>query len=195
MSDQGNLMQTSGWAQFFHHLDRVERPLCALANTLAEIPSVHRIFEFFSKLGDGPAWVVLFVMIGLTTPDAGNLPAVLIGACAFNLGLYKLIKGQTLRNRPCITWDAINPKTPPLDHYSFPSGHTLHAVTITLIILPVLPLLGLLLAPITLMIMASRIILGLHYPSDVLIATAIGWTVASAASTLVALQATLIPPQ
>ena len=187
MSDQGNLMQTSGWAQFFQHLDRVERPLCALANTLAEIPSVHRIFEFFSKLGDGPAWVVLFVMIGLTTPDAGNLPAVLIGACAFNLGLYKLIKGQTLRNRPCTTWDAINPKTPPLDHYSFPSGHTLHAVTITLIILPVLPLLGLLLAPITLMIMASRIILGLHYPSDVLIATAIGWTVASAAGTLVAL--------
>ena len=158
-------MQTSGWAQFFHHLDRVERPLCALANTLAEIPSVHRIFEFFSKLGDGPAWVVLIVMIGL----------------------YKLIKGQTLRNRPCTTWDAINPKTPPLDHYSFPSGHTLHAVTITLIILPVLPLLGLLLVPITLMIMASRIILGLHYPTDVLIATAIGWTVASAASTLVAL--------
>ena len=32
-----------------------------------------------------------------------------------------------------------------------------------------------------------RGILGLHYPSDVLIATAIGWTVASAASTLVAL--------
>ena len=161
--------------------------ICALAKTLAEIPSVHRIFEFFSKLGDGPAWVVLFVMIELTTPDAGNLPAVLIGACAFNLGLYKLIKGQTLRNRPCTTWDAINPKTPPLDHYSFPSGHTLHAVTIALIILPVLPLLGLLLVPITLMIMVSRIILGLHYPSDVLIATAIGWTVASAAGTLVTL--------
>ena len=35
MSDQGNLMQTSGWTQFFHHLDRVERPLCTLANALA----------------------------------------------------------------------------------------------------------------------------------------------------------------
>ena len=180
-------MQRPGWTQFFHRLDRVERPLCTLANALADISAIHRTFEWFSKLGDGPAWVVLFVAIGLTTPEAGNLPAVLIGGCAFNLGLYKLIKGQTLRNRPCTTWEAINPKTPPLDHYSFPSGHTLHAVTITLIVLPVLPLLGLLLIPITVMIMLSRIILGLHYPSDVLIATAIGWVVASAAGSLFAL--------
>ena len=126
-------------------------------------------------------------MIRQASPNVGGMPAILDDVCEFNLEPCKLIKGQTLRNRPCTTWDAVNPKTPPLDHYSFPSGHTLHAVTITLIILPVLPLLGLLLVPITLMIMASRIILGLHYPSDVLIATAIGWTVASAASTLVAL--------
>lgn len=180
-------MQTFGWATFFQHLDRVERPLCALANTLANVPAVHRLFVFVSKLGDGPAWVMLFIAIGLTTPDAGNLPAVLIAACAFNLLLYKLIKGQTLRNRPCTTWEAINPITPPLDHYSFPSGHTLHAVSITLIVLPVLPLLGLLLVPLTVLIMLSRVILGLHYPSDVLIATAIGWMVASFAGLFVAI--------
>jgi undecaprenyl-diphosphatase len=180
-------MQTFGWATFFQHLDRVERPLCALANTLANVPPVHRLFVFVSKLGDGPAWVMLFIAIGLTMPDAGNLPAVLIATCVFNLLLYKLIKGQTLRNRPCTTWEAINPVTPPLDHYSFPSGHTLHAVSITLIVLPVLPLLGLLLVPLTVLIMLSRVILGLHYPSDVLIATAIGWMVASVAGLFVAI--------
>ena len=180
-------MQTSGWALLFQHLDRVERPLCTLANMLAGIPAIHRLFVFVSKLGDGPAWVMLFVAIGLTTPEAGNLPAVLIGACAFNLLLYKLIKGQTLRNRPCTTWEAINPATPPLDYYSFPSGHTLHAVSITLIVVPVLPLLGAVLIPLTILIMLSRVILGLHYPSDVLIATAIGWCVASVAGTFVGL--------
>lgn len=170
-------MQTFGWAQFFHMLDRVERPICTLANALAASSQVRQVFTFFSKLGDGPAWVSLIVLIALTTPEAGNLPLVLLGACVFNLALYKLIKGQTLRNRPCTTWDAINPQTPPLDHYSFPSGHTLHAVTLTLIILPVLPLLGLVLVPITLMIMCSRVILGLHYPSDVLMGTGIGYLV------------------
>ncbi len=178
-------MHVSALASFFNRLDRVERPLCTLANMLANVPAIHKLFVFVSKLGDGPAWVSLFVLIGLTTPDAGNLPAVLIGASLFNLALYKVIKGQTLRNRPCTTWEAINPATPPLDHYSFPSGHTLHAVTITLIIFPVLPLLGLILAPLTLLIMLSRVILGLHYPSDVLIATAIGWCVATVAGHLV----------
>ncbi len=99
--------------------------------------------------------------------------------------LYKAIKKQTLRNRPCTTWDAVNPKTPPLDHYSFPSGHTLHAVTITLTVLPVLPMLGFFLIPVTFMIMCSRVILGLHYPSDVLMGTAIGWLVSLVASALV----------
>lgn len=174
-----------GLANFFNRLDRVERPLCLLANMLAAIPSVHRTFVFVSKLGDGPLWVSLFVLIAVTTPDAGNLPAVLFGATLFNLALYKLIKGQTLRNRPCTTWEAINPATPPLDHYSFPSGHTLHAVTITLIILPVLPLLGLALVPLTIMIMASRVILGLHYPSDVMVGTLIGWLVSGVASLVV----------
>ncbi len=172
-------MQSSGWTQFFYHLDRAEKPLCSAANALTNIPSIHQVFLFFSKLGDGVAWVLLFIAIGLCRPDAGNLPVVLIGASIVNLGLYKLVKEQTVRNRPCTTWETITSKEPPLDSYSFPSGHTLHAVTITLLILPVLPLLGIVLVPITVMIMLSRIVLGLHYPTDVVVATLIGSCVAS----------------
>ena len=164
--------------RFFYRLDRVERPLCTVLNALSQIPSVHKTFVVFSKLGDGPFWVLLMIAIGLTTPDAGNLPVVLIGASLFNLVVYKLMKGQTLRNRPCTTWEAINPGTPALDHYSFPSGHTLHAVTITLLCLSTLPLLGAFLVPIMVMIAVSRVILGLHYPSDVLVASGIGYCVA-----------------
>jgi undecaprenyl-diphosphatase len=112
---------------------------------------------------------------------------VLIGASLLNLGLYKLVKEQTVRNRPFMTWEAITPKEQPLDNYSFPSGHTLHAVTVTLLILPVLPLLGLILVPITVMIMLSRVILGLHYPTDVVVAALIGSLVAFYAGSLVSL--------
>ena len=86
-----------------------------------------------------------------------------------------------------MTWEAITPKERPLDNYSFPSGHTLHAVTVTLLILPVLPLLGSVLIPVTVMIMLSRIILGLHYPTDVVIAALIGPFVAFYAGSLVSL--------
>lgn len=86
-----------------------------------------------------------------------------------------------------MTWEAITPKERPLDNYSFPSGQTLHAVTVTLLILPVLPLLGSLLIPVTVMIMLSRIILGLHYPTDVVIAALIGSFVAFYAGNLVSL--------
>jgi undecaprenyl-diphosphatase len=180
-------MHCSGTSKFFYYLDRAERPLCATANALADVPSIHRIFAFFSKLGDGAAWVLLFITIGLFRPDAGNLPVVLIGASIVNLGLYKLVKEQTVRNRPCMTWEAITPKEQPLDNYSFPSGHTLHAVTVTLLVLPVLPLLGLILVPVTVMIMLSRIILGLHYPTDVVVAALIGSFVAFYAGGLVSL--------
>ena len=180
-------MHCSGMSKFFFYLDRAEKPLCATANALANVPSIQRIFAFFSKLGDGAAWVLLFITIGLFRPDTGNLPVVLIGASLLNLGLYKLVKEQTVRKRPCMTWEAITPKERPLDNYSFPSGHTLHAVTVTLLILPVLPLLGSVLIPVTVMIMLSRIILGLHYPTDVVIAALIGSFVAFYAGSLVSL--------
>ena len=183
----GRFMHYYGWSKFFYYLDRAEKPLCATANALADVPSVRRLFVFCSKLGDGAAWVLLFITIGLFRPDAGNLPVVLIGASLVNLGLYKLVKEQTVRNRPCTTWEAITPKEPPLDHYSFPSGHTLHAVTVTLLILPVLPLLGLILVPVTVMIMLSRIILGLHYPTDVVVAALLGSFAAFYAGSFVSL--------
>ena len=180
-------MHSVGWNKLFYYLDRAEKPLCATANALADVPLIRRVFVFCSKLGDGVGWVLLFTTIGLFRPDAGNLPIVLIGASLFNLGLYKLVKEQTLRDRPCTTWEAITPQEPPLDRYSFPSGHTLHAVTVNLLILPVLPLLGLALIPLTVMIMLSRIILGLHYPTDVVVAALLGSFVAVYAGSFVSL--------
>ena len=88
--------------------------------------------------------------------------------------LYKWLKAKTLRPRPFEFYREIILSVPPLDQYSFPSGHTLHAVAFSLVALSYYPSLAVLLVPFTLLVAASRMVLGLHYPSDVLAGATIG---------------------
>jgi undecaprenyl-diphosphatase len=66
----------------------------------------------------------------------------------------------------------------PLDKFSFPSGHTLHAVLFSVVALNYYPQLSVILLPFTLMIALSRVVLGLHYPSDVIAGALIGALIA-----------------
>jgi undecaprenyl-diphosphatase len=95
-----------------------------------------------------------------------------------SLLIYKALKRATVRPRPCETFNDIHRHAPMLDLYSFPSGHTMHAVGFTAVILAHYPALGLLIAPFALLIASSRLVLGLHYPSDVLVGAVIGAAVA-----------------
>jgi undecaprenyl-diphosphatase len=92
--------------------------------------------------------------------------------------IYKWLKSRLLRERPFIRHPGITLAMPPLDRYSFPSGHTLHAVSFTWLAVERFPELAWILIPLTAMIAASRLVLGLHYPSDVLAGGAIGATLA-----------------
>jgi undecaprenyl-diphosphatase len=73
----------------------------------------------------------------------------------------------------------------PLDHFSFPSGHTLHAMAFSLVALFYYPHLAWLLLPFTLLVALSRVVLGLHYPSDVMAGAALGVLIAEASFLLV----------
>ena len=68
----------------------------------------------------------------------------------------------------------INLAMPPLDRYSFPSGHTLHAVSFAWQAIAHFPALSWILVPAASLIALSRVVLGLHYPTDVLAGAAIG---------------------
>ena len=152
-----------------------ERRLCLAMNRWGARQALRRFFGAISRLGDGVFWYTLMGVLALLGGTRGIVCALhmaLTGIVAATM--YKGLKRWARRPRPFRTHDAIVPYVAPLDEFSFPSGHTLHAVTFTIIALAYAPLLAPLLLPFALLVAASRVVLGLHYPSDVLAATVIG---------------------
>lgn len=91
-----------------------------------------------------------------------------------NLALYKVIKSLAARARPCAVSTTIVLSTAPLDQYSFPSGHTMHAVAFSMIATAHHPEFAWALVPLSCLIAMSRVVIGLHYPTDVLAGGMIG---------------------
>jgi undecaprenyl-diphosphatase len=153
-----------------------EARLCLRINRWGARRAIGRFFGIISRLGDGVFWYCLMAGIALFGGGWTGLIAAaqmaLTGLVA--AGLYRSLKRWTRRPRPFRTHQEITAHILPLDEFSFPSGHTLHAVTFSLIALAYFPWLAPLLIPFTLLVAISRVVLGLHYPSDVLAATLIG---------------------
>jgi len=133
-----------------------------------------------SRLGDGVFWYTLMGLLVLMDGMDGLAASVHLAATgAVALTLYKRLKRWTRRPRPFAADGRIRAWVAPLDEFSFPSGHTLHAVAFTVVALAYYPWLAVLLIPFTASVAVSRVVLGLHYPSDVLAATAIGTLLAA----------------
>ncbi len=162
--------------------DALEQQLCLRINALARQPGIRRLFAGVSRLGDGVFWYVLMVGCALGLGQAGRLVALQMAAAALlGVAIYGLLKRRLVRERPFVSHAGIVCATPPLDRYSFPSGHTLHAVLFTTLAIAWFPLFAFLLVPFALLVAASRVVLGLHYPTDVLAGALLGWMIAQAA--------------
>lgn len=159
---------------------------CLRTNRWCARAGVLRYFAATSRLGDGVFWYALMLGLIAFGGSRGAQAAAhmaIIGLAS--LTLYKLLKRWTRRPRPFASDGRIKAWVAPLDEFSFPSGHTLHAVAFTLIALAYFPGLAWLLIPFSASVAASRVVLGLHYPSDVLAATLIGSALAGSSLWLV----------
>ena len=172
-------------SRLFTRVDALEFRLCERLNRSSRRDSVREVFTIVSRLGDGIAWYLLIILLPVLRGEAAIRPALAMAAAgAVGLTLYKLLKSRLVRERPYITFDRILAGTTPLDRYSFPSGHTLHAVSFTWIATANFPELGWLLIPFVALVAASRVVLGLHYPSDVLAGGVLGAAIAIGAVSL-----------
>jgi len=163
----------------FRRMDAVEGSLCLLCNRAGQRHAVERLFVVVSRLGNGVFWYALMAVLPLVYGSVAVRASAHMGIVGFIcMLLYKSLKRYTVRPRPYMTHSAIRLGTPPLDLYSFPSGHTLHAVAFTIVALHYYPGLDWLLVPFASLVALSRVVLGLHYPTDVLAGAAVGTLVA-----------------
>jgi len=133
-----------------------------------------------SVLGDGVIWLILAIALALQGETGRYCLLAMLLLGSINLLLYRVLKRRTSRPRPFMQYPDIQACTHALDRFSFPSGHTLHAVSFSILVEHFFPALTPLLWSLTSLIALSRVVLGLHYPSDVLAAAAIGLLTAEA---------------
>jgi undecaprenyl-diphosphatase len=139
-------------------------------------PRWFRILMIVStRSGDGWLWYALGVILFMY---GGEHRIIAIGAATFaavtGILLFRMLKHASRRKRPCEIephcWAAILPP----DKYSFPSGHSITAFGVAVSIGLFYPELQGSLLTVAFLIAGSRIILGMHFLSDVLAGSAIG---------------------
>jgi undecaprenyl-diphosphatase len=171
-------------------LARIERGWCRSANRWGARRAVRAYFRCVSRLGDGLFWYALIAVVAFVDEFRGISVAMQLAATgAVAALLYRRLKRWTRRPRPFVRDARIRAWIAPLDEFSFPSGHTLHAVGFTGVAVANYPALGWVLVPFALSVAASRVVLGVHYPSDVLAAAGLGGVLASATLTIAAVLA------
>lgn len=174
-------MASARTAGLFRRVDAIEHGWCLRMNRSCSLPAVRAVFATVSRLGDGVFWYTLVALLPLIYGEAALLPVLRMAIVGFTgLALYKYLKSRLVRERPYISLVGIVPGAKALDRYSFPSGHTLHAVSFATLVADSFAELSWLCVPFAILVAMSRVVLGLHYPSDVVAGAAIGACLACA---------------
>jgi undecaprenyl-diphosphatase len=168
-------MKAITFSSFLARIDTADYRICRRLNRGASWSLVRRPFQLVSRLGDGVAWYVLILALPFLYGAQAIRPAIVMALTGvLGVVIYAALKRVFVRERPFIRHAGISRAGAPLDRYSFPSGHTLHAVSFAWQASRHFPELGWVLAPLALLIAASRVVLGLHYPTDVIAGAVIG---------------------
>jgi undecaprenyl-diphosphatase len=170
----------------FYRIDTLEYAWCLRMNRACSRHSLRQFFAIVSRLGDGVFWYALMLMLPLIYGADGVIPTIrMVFVGVLGLAIYKYLKSRLVRERPYVALIGIVAGTPPLDRYSFPSGHTLHAASFSILAIDAFPDLAWLCAPFAALVAISRVVLGLHYPTDVAAGAAIGTGLAVGAMVVV----------
>ncbi|MCJ2375938.1 phosphatase PAP2 family protein [Vibrio sp. ZSDZ34] len=136
---------------------------------------VAKISRWVSRTGDGHFYAVLVLMIWRLDHHYGeDFTTCVLLAFAFELPIYWLAKNSIKRRRPQEISPFVEPFITPSDRYSLPSGHTAAAFLMATLISFFYPNFMLLSFVWAALIGSARILLGVHFLTDVLVGALLG---------------------
>lgn len=128
-----------------------------------------------TRAGDGWLWGLIGLLILVFGGHNRVLATAAAGAAAtVGAGLFVLLKKLSGRKRPCEVEPHCWATLLPPDRFSFPSGHTITSFAVAVALGSFYPALLPALLVCATTIAVSRLLLGMHFLSDVLVAALLG---------------------
>lgn len=135
--------------------------------------------RLLSRTGDGYLPILTpIIFLNLNDPILRQLGWQIIVLFVIERIVYFVLKNTLKRQRPAETVVSFTAIIVASDKFSFPSGHTSAATLFAAIVSSHLPVLGGILFLWAAGVGLSRIILGVHYPSDILAGAILGLSIA-----------------
>ena len=132
-----------------------------------------------SKSGDGYMQLLFPLLVWLLSPSLGQ-DFLLLFVCAFALerSLYYVLKNTLKRQRPPEVIPHFTSIVKASDQFSFPSGHTMAAFLLAALSTMTLGSSAAILYVWATAVGISRVVLGVHFPTDILAGAIIGISIA-----------------
>lgn len=137
-----------------------------------------RSSRLISSSADGYLYVAIGILL-LASGTAANRELFIALAIAFGTerAIYWVMKNSFKRNRPPEALPGFQSFIVPSDKFSFPSGHTSGAFLMATVFAGLYPALSVPLYLWGVMIASSRVLLGVHFPTDTLIGALLGHSI------------------
>ncbi|TQV73496.1 phosphatase PAP2 family protein [Exilibacterium tricleocarpae] len=173
------LLQDSHILESIHRCDLVTFSWCLRRKHRSALIKLSRLI---SRSADGP----LYALGALVLACYGNWQMVSLLGLAFAVErlVYFCSKRHFKRNRPPQAIPGFESVIKPSDQFSFPSGHTSAAFLTAGILSHAFPYLSPLLYPWAAAVGGSRVMLGVHFPSDIVAGALLGHTLSLLVLTL-----------
>lgn len=158
----------------FDTLSKLDKQAFLLCTSMGQQHGLKPLARHISRLGDGASYLYFTALIMLVS-DAGQVFFnLMLASFAIELPLYLALKNSFRRVRPCHSALGVVASFEPSDRFSLPSGHTAAAFVVASCVVLLFPQFMWLALAFACGVGLSRIILGVHFPLDIVAGLVLG---------------------